>query len=175
MKRNVPKVARVGILNAAELSKQFDKLGKNAEKAVRSTVATFRKSAPTWVSQEVRKTYGIKAEEIKPKTEAGKAKGVKYAGNVFVSGKTLETVELQYRGRVLTPTHFGMLPKAPKKTYTISAKVKDGIRKPLGGRKALTKKQKKNIGRNFTRQGERHARREPTILVHTGNTKESGF
>ncbi len=162
-------VSHVGILNARELAKQFDRLEKNAEKAVNHTVKDFKSKAPGWVSWEVRQTYGIKDQEIRPKTEAGKARKVKYAGNVYASGDTLETVTLTYRGRVLTPTHFDMRPKEFDKTYyTISAEIKDGVRKKIGGRKALTKKQKQNIGRNFTKQGKRHARREPIILVHTG-------
>lgn len=164
----------VGILNAAELSKQFNKLEKNAEKAVNSTVRDFKSRAPGWVSQAIREKYNIKAQEIKPLTKAGKEKGVKSAGRIRVEGETLETVTLTYKGRVLTPIHFGLLPKAPKTTYKLTAKVKDGMRKRLGGRKALTKRQKKNIGRNFTRQGERHTRREPIILIHTGNTREGG-
>lgn len=161
-------------MNAAGLSKQFDQLEKNAEKAVNSTVRDFKSRAPRWVSQAIREKYNIKAQEIKPLTKAGKEKGIKSAGRIGAQGETLETVILTYKGRVLTPTHFGLLPKAPKATYKLTAKIKEGTRKQLGGRKALTKKQKKNIGRNFTRQGERHARQEPIILIHTGNTKEGG-
>ena len=166
------KTASIGIVNAKELEKRFNKLHTDAEKAVNSTVKDFKSRAPSWVSDAVREKYNIKAQEIKPKTASGKANKVRYAGSIFVSGDTLDSAVLEYKGRLLTPTHFSMTPKAPKDTYKLSVKIMDGQRKKLGGKRKLTKKQKLNIGRNFTHQGVRHARRDPIMLFHTGAKSE---
>lgn len=165
----------IGIKNPKELYKQMQRLPEQSEKAINATVKDFKSRAPGWVSQAVREKYNIKAQEIKPLTKSGRAKGIKTAGYIHASGEELDAVTITYKGRVLTPVRFGMSPKAPKPgAYTITAKIKDKQRKQLGGRKKLTAAQKKNIGRNFTRQGVKHARREPIMLIHTGNTKEGG-
>ncbi|MCB6992909.1 hypothetical protein LI177_05340 [bacterium 210820-DFI.6.37] len=165
----------VRIKNAEQLLKQLCSIPEQSEKAVNATVKDFKSRAPGWVSQAVREKYSIPAQEIKPLTKAGRAKGVKIAGHIGSDGDTLGTVKIVYTGRVLTPVHFGLSPKVPKEgAYTITVKIKNKKRKRLGGRKKLTAAQKKNIGRNFTKQGVRHTRKEPIMLIHTGNTKEGG-
>lgn len=150
---------------------EIEQMKKAPEKVVKRTVADFKKRAPSWVAQEVVKHYNIKKAEITPAKTEGAAKA---AGTVKVEGKTLDGVQLIYRGRVLTPTHFGMTPKAPKQSYTLKAQVKKGEKKTLGQVKKLTKKQRKNIGKNFTQQGTRNSPKSPIMLMGTGNTKVDG-
>lgn len=150
---------------------EIEQMKKAPEKVVKRTVADFKKRGPSWVAQEVVKTYNIKKSEIMPaKTESA----AKAAGTVKVEGKTLAGVQLIYRGRVLTPTHFGMTPKAPKQSYTLKVQVKKGEKKTLGQVKKLTKKQRKNIGKNLTQQGTRNSPKSPIMLMGTGNTKVDG-
>ena len=74
-------------------------------------------------------------------------------------------------------THFGMKPTEPpntRKAYTIKVKIKRGKGKTVGKNKRLTKKQKKNIGKNFRKQGKQNSAASPIMLLHTGNRQEGG-
>ena len=76
---------------------------------------------------------------------------------------------------MLTPTHFGMTPKAPGvNAYTLKASIIKGEKKTLGKVKKLTKKQRANLAKNFTRSGTRSSAKSPIMLLHTGNKQEGG-
>ena len=152
--------------------KELEKMKKAPKKVVEMTIKDFKKRAPGWVAQEVVNEYNIKKGEIKPvqsKTDK------KPAGTIRGEGKTIASARLIYRGRVLTPVHFGMTPKVIKQTYTLKAQFKKGDKITLGRVKKLTKKQRKNIGRNFTRQGTRSSQKSPIMLMNTGNKKVDGI
>ena len=86
------------------------------------------------------------------------------AGSIQITGETIEELAITYKGRLLTPVHFGMTPKAPPrgKSYTLKASVLKG--------------QKKVIGRylNIRTPGGPFSQRSHNILMGTGNTKSDG-
>lgn len=116
-----------------DLVKDINSMQAKSKKVVQRTVADFKSRGPGWVSQEVVKEYNIKKKDI---NEA--KKGVKNAGTIKVRGTKIDDLSIVYQGRLLTPTHFGMTPKArPEngKRYTVQAKIKrGGGKKPLGHR-----------------------------------------
>ena len=131
---------------------QIDEQGR---KAVKATVRDVKARAPSWIAQEVTSVYNIKKGEI---TQSGKN------SSVSVSGETIEELTITYSGRLLTPVHFGMTPKAPPrgKSYTLKAQVLKG--------------QKKVVGRylNTRTPGGPFSQRSHNILMGTGNTKSDG-
>ena len=159
-----------GIVNLKEIKKIMKKMQTAPEKVVEVTVKDFKSRAPGWVASEVAKHYNVKRSDIAP------AKYTKSPiGKVKVKGKTLDTVNLIYKGRVLTPVRFKMSPTEPTGgAYTLKATVVKGQRKTLGKVKKLTKKQKANIGKNFTQQGTRNSNKSPIMLMGTGNKKVDG-
>ena len=141
------------------LQKQLEKMQKAPRMVLTRTLSDVKKRAPGWVATEVTKVYGVKKGEIT---------GNKL-GKVTVKGGTMQTVKIKYRGRVLTPTHFGMTPKAPgPNAYTLKANIIKGQRSTLGKVKKLTKKQRKALSKNFTRSGTRNSDHSPIMLMHTG-------
>lgn len=141
------------------LQKKLEDMKKAPEKVMKRTLSDVKKRAPGWVATEVVKAYGVKKAEIN---------GQKI-GKVKVEGNSIKTVKIKYTGRVLTPTHFGMTPKAPgPNAYTLKATIARGERKTLGKVKKLTKKQRKALGKNFTRSGTRNSDHSPIMLMHTG-------
>ena len=137
---------------------QIDEQGR---KAVKATVHDVKARAPSWIAQEVTAVYNIKKSEITP---SGSGKPEKMASSIQITGETIEELAITYEGRLLTPVHFGMTPKAPPrgKSYTLKASVLKG--------------QKKVIGRylNTRTPGGPFSQRSHNILMGTGNTKSDG-
>lgn len=159
-----------GIINMKDIKGFMKQMQTAPEKVQESTVKDFKSRAPGWVATEVAKHYNIKKTDVTPakygKTAVGQAK---------VKGKKLGSVSIVYQGRVLTPVRFSMKPLAPTGgAYTLKATIVKGDRKTLGKVKKLTKKQKKNIGRNFTQQGTKSSNKSPIMLMHTGNKQAGG-
>lgn len=126
-----------------------------AQKAINRTVSDFKSRGPSWISQAVTETYGIKKAEVKDAIS-----GTRKAGKIKISRTLVDNVAIEYSGRPLTPTHFKMKPtrvpakrekdfrrvpgagvgegggdvamvKAPA-PYTVTAEVFKGKRKVLG-------------------------------------------
>ena len=145
------------------LRKQIDDMKKAPRKVISSLTAEAKKRAPGWVATEVSKVYGVKKSEITGKK----------IGSVKVQGNSIEQVKIVYQGRVLTPTHFSMSPKAPKPgggSYTLKASIIKGERTTLGKVKKLTKKQRAALAKNFTRSGTKTSDHSPVMLMPTGST-----
>lgn len=122
---------KVQFANAGEVISKLNGLKADSEKVIQSTMKDIAGRAPAWVSQEVTKVYGIKKAEIKGSATKGSA------GTVKLSGTVVDSYTLTYRGRVLTPTHFGMTPKARPdggRRYTVKASIHKGEKKVLGSR-----------------------------------------
>ncbi len=101
-----------------------------SKKVVQRTIADFKSRGPSWISQEVAKEYGIKKSDVN-ETKAG----IRGRSSVRVHGTRIDDLSIIYRGRVLTPTHFGMKPRIrPRKgPYVVTALIKRSSgRKPLG-------------------------------------------
>lgn len=144
--------------------KELNKMQTNAQKVIDRTLNDFRSRGPGWAAQEVTKEYNIKKAEVSKGGDAGKVKATAETDNLSIT----------YTGRVLTPVHFGMNPKSPRSSYTLSATVHKGQKKTWGKVKKLTKKQRQNIGRNFTHQSTSSSGNSPNMLMYTGNKKEDG-
>lgn len=158
---------KVGI-DLKQINKDLEHMKKAPKKVVERTLNDFRKRAPGWVADDVRKVYNIKKSEI---TIAKKGKA---AGSIKAVGETIGSVGIVYKGRLLTPVHFSMSPAAPKQTYTLKAQFMKGQKKTLGKVKKLTKKQRANVARNLNKQGTQSSKKSPIMLMHTGNTKVDG-
>lgn len=141
------------------LQKKLEQMQKAPKTVLKRTLSDMKTRAPGWVAAEVAKVYGVKKGEIT---------GQKL-GKVKVEGDTVQTVKIKYTGRVLTPTHFGMTPKAPgPNAYTLRASIIKDQKATLGKVKKLTKKQRKALAKNFTRSGTRSSDHSPIMLMHTG-------
>lgn len=153
------------IRNYEVLKKQIEDMKKAPQKVIDRTLSDMKTRAPAWVAAEVSKVYGVKKGEVNNGT----------LGKMKVEGNTVKTIKIKYTGRVLTPTHFGMTPKAPgQNAYTLKATIIRGERSTLGKVKKLTKKQRAALAKNFTRSGTRKSDHSPIMLMHTGNTQAGG-
>lgn len=151
------------IKNYKALRKQIKDMKKAPRQVLKSLTADAKKRAPGWVATEVSKVYGVKKSEITGKK----------IGSVKVQGGNIDQVQIVYKGRVLTPTHFSMSPKAPKPnrgSYTLKASIIKGERTTLGKVKKLTKKQRAALAKNFTRSGTQKSDHSPVMLMPTGST-----
>ena len=147
------------------LQKELNNLKKAPQTVLSRTIRDAKERAPAWVAAEVAKQYGIKKKEVGD----GKTSRLK------VEGDSVDNVKLVYTGRVLTPTHFNMTPKAPRDgAYTLKAEIIKGEKKVLGKVKKLTKKQRAQLAKNFRREGTRTSDHSPIMLMHTGNQRVDG-
>ena len=150
------------IKNYKLMKKKIDDLQKAPRQVMRNLTTEAKKRIPGWVATEVTKEYGVKKGEIT---------GQKI-GSVRAEGSGIKDVRIIYRGRLLTPTHFNMSPKAPNPGggYTLKATIVKGQRTTLGQVKKLTKKQRAALAKNFTRSGTRQSDHSPIMLMPTGST-----
>ena len=159
---------KIAMTNYQQQIKAIQSVQGRAEKVINRVMSDVRPRAPGGVASEVVTVDGIKKSEITPaKTGSGK----KSAGSIRVKGDTVQTLQIVYKGRLLTPTHFRMTPKEPRDSYTLKAMIlKREDKTVLGKKKKLTKKQRANIGRNFQRQGTQNSPNSPIMLMRTGST-----
>ncbi len=153
-----------------DLLSWIDAQGEAGQKAVSYTIKDIKSRVPAWVATEVTSVYNIKRRDVVPaKTEENRKKQAVY---VSISGNTLETVKIVYRGRTLTPIHFSMSPKMPPKgkgsrtrilksgqkmfkRYVISMEVIKGSRYKIKGKPDLQKPFiAPNMGKNRRKTGE---------------------
>ena len=140
------------------MKKKLDDKKKAPKKVMKALASDAKKRVPGWVATEVTKTYGVKKSEI----SGGDI------GKVKVQGDDIKNMKVVYTGRPLTHTHFSMSPKAPKEgggSYTLKATVIKGQRKTLGQVKKLTKKQRAELAKNFTRSGAQTSDHSPIMLM----------
>lgn len=120
-------------VNIDQVVKGLNKDKEQAKKALKRTVSDMRSRGPGWVSKAVREEYNIKAGDVKAAMHTEKGKGLSFGGEV------IDDVALVYKGRVLTPTHFGMRPtsRPAKKSYKVTAEITKGQRKVLSSKAFL--------------------------------------
>lgn len=151
----------IQIKNLRQLLKQAEEIRGASEKIIKNTVKDVKARAPGWISNEVRQEYNIKKSEVMPAKD--RATG-RRAASVGVTGDTIETMAIVYKGERLTPLHFSMTPKKPaglvdkpqaipgagiktkggaaldvamarpRKKYTVQATIKKGQKKKLRGK-----------------------------------------
>lgn len=120
------------------LLRQIRQLEDGGKKAIKNTVNDMKARAPSWVAAAVTTEYNISKKEIVPgsvkKGKNGEKVAVEQAGKVRITGETIETFQMVYEGRLLTPVHFGMTPKTPPsgKSYTLRMQVIKGQKKIIG-------------------------------------------
>ena len=148
---------RIAMSDYEKIKKQMDGLKNAPTKVMKSLTSDARKRVPGWVATEVTKVYGIKKSEITGKK----------VGSVKVVGNGFKDLKFVYAGRLLTPTHFSMSPKAPKEggSYTLKATIIKGQRSTLGQVKKLTKKQRAAMAKNFTQSGTKNSDHSPIMLM----------
>ena len=117
--------------NLQQLVADLEAIENGGKKAISNTIKDVKARAPGWIAQEVTAVYNIKKSEITP---SGSGKPKKMAGSIQITGETIEELAITYKGRLLTPVHFGMTPKAPPrgKSYTLKAQVLKGQKKVVG-------------------------------------------
>ena len=113
--------------NLKDIEKKIAAHEKAAGKALRRTVSDFKSRAPAWISAAVVEEYGIKKADVKSAISAKQK-----AGSISIGGISVDNIQIEYQGRVLTPTHFKMKPTArPQKKYKVTAVIKAGQRQQL--------------------------------------------
>lgn len=153
------------IRNYKLLKKQIENMQKAPKTVISRTLSDMKTRVPTWIAAEVSKVYGVKKAEVNNSS----------IGKMKVEGNTIKDIKIVYTGRVLTPTHFGMTPKAPgQNAYTLKASIIRGKKSTLGKVKKLTKKQRAALSKNFTRSGSKKSDHSPIMLMRTGNTQAGG-
>lgn len=121
------------IANKPELYKKLDELSSKATKrAMQDAFNRTKTFAKNEVARKVSGRYNIKAGEVKP--AGGKTGGSIKAGGSWLStrGTTVADLTLIYRGRRLTPLHFGMKVKGSNTSHTISAQIIRGHKVTIG-------------------------------------------
>lgn len=93
--------------NVIDIAKRLHKLENGGQVAIDRTVSDFTTRAPAWVSKAIREHYGVSAAAIKD----AQTKPRRGKNSIKVSGVTVESATLVYKGRTLTPVHFKMSPK----------------------------------------------------------------
>lgn len=127
----------IKVKNLEAVAQRLQKQSDLAEKAIKATANDMRNRIPGWVATEVTGTYNIKKSEVMPAKKGKDGKLTKAVGNIAARGVTVNSVQIVYQGRVLTPVHFGMKPKKltpgakGRKRKAITAEIKKGQRKAL--------------------------------------------
>ncbi len=111
----------ISVKNYSKLCQHLKDINKDSEKAISRTVSDFKSRAPGWISAAVTDEYTVKKSEVKDAL-----KGSKKIGSVKVSGVTVDNIGLEYKGRLLTPTHFKMKPTKPKSARDKSKRLVPG-------------------------------------------------
>ncbi len=156
---------QIELSNMDVLNHQINALTQSSERVLQQTLGDAKERIPGWVATEIARNYGVSKSEVANQK----------LGSMRIQGSSLRALQFLYRGRMLTHTHFKLTPTAPTGgTYTLKATIVKGQRSVLGKVKKPTKKQRKNIGKNFRRQGTQSSDHSPIMLMHTGNQREGG-
>lgn len=148
------------------VEKRIRRMRADSEIALERIMKDAKERVPGWVNQEILKVYGANKEALID----GKL------GSVRISGSTVHDLKFTYKGPRLTPAYFDMKPAAPTGgAYTLKATIIKGQRKRIGRVKKLTKKQRKNIGRNFTHQSTQNSPTSPNMLMRTKAKREDAI
>ena len=162
------------IKNHKKIVNELNKMKEAPKRALAAAEADIRKRAPGWIASGVVDRYNLEGGKRAGKTAILNGE----VGNLEIKGSLLKNdMEFHYSGRLLTPTHFGMNPTdkpKPWTPYTLKWKVLKASKGTTVKIKELRKKQKKNIGRNYTHQSTQNSPKSPWMLQYTGNKKEDG-
>ena len=149
-----------GIKDYTKVAREIMGINDKAETFMKRTMSDARKRGPGWIAQGVAEEYKVTRKAV--------ASGD--LGRLSVKGN-MKHLQLKYSGQRIDLTEFNLTPKTPKATYTLKAEVKRGEKVAINKVKKPTKKQRKNIGRNFRRQGTRNSTSSPVMLMKMGNQR----
>ena len=99
----------VNFENLGEVLAGLDGKKADVAKAVNSTCKDFKSRAPAWISKAVTQQYTIKSGEVKDSLKAKHN-----CGTTVLGGITLDDIRLEYRGKLLTFSHFKFTPREPR-------------------------------------------------------------
>lgn len=149
-----------------ELRRNGEKWAKQMEYATKD----MRRSAKTIVKRATTSVYNIKSAEVTPGSERA-------VGSCSLSGGVTD-LKMEYKGRMLTPTHFGMTPKAApfnssttgiirKKTTYTRKRTKTGRQKSYTIHATILKGKKVQIGhwRPPGSEGGKHSVKSPAMFL----------
>ncbi|MCH5315735.1 MAG: phage tail protein [Eubacterium sp.] len=125
----------INFTNHKQLKGKLQKIEKASTKALDSAIRDTVSRAPAQVTKAVTEKYNIKKSEMTAAGKQAKA-GSKKIGTVKAAGHSLHSVALVYKGRRLTPLHFGMTPKALPangRRYKLKVQIFKGKKVPLKG------------------------------------------
>lgn len=163
---------KIEIKDYKKLKKQIEQIKNAPAKGLAAAESDIRDRAPKWIAAGVADRYAISDG-----TGSGKrvSKNEVLSGNLgkleIKGGLRNRTMVLKYSGEPLTPVHFGMNPISrphPGTPYTLKWKVLRAGKGTKAKIKQLSKKQRKNIGRNFTHQSTQNSPKSPWMLQPTG-------
>ena len=160
---------QLSVPNFQELTKQIESQNASMQKAIDRTISDCKSRAPAQITKAVTAVYNIKSSEVAAAGKAAKA-GAKTVGEIKVKGVHVNTLQLVYSGRRLTPLHFSMSPKKRplnKKRYTVKATFFKGQKKTLKGKydtPVFLAPQKQGVVLPFQRMGDS---RKPVYVIHT--------
>lgn len=159
---------KVDIPGYYKTKKQLERMKTAPQRALASAEVDLKDRVPKWIAAGVADRYNLDGGKDKSKAAVSSGK----VGKLRIKGGLInDTLRFEYSGRSLTPTHFGMKPtvKPPfGSEYTLKWKVLRAGKETKAKIKKLTKKQRKNIGRNFTHQSTQNSPRSPWMLQPTG-------
>lgn len=152
----------ISVRDLQRVTRELQDTNKKAETFMARTMSDAKKRGPGWIAQGVAEEYKTTRKAV----TSGKLGKLKVKGD-------LKHLTLKYSGQRLDLTQFALTPKTPRQSYTLKAEVKRGQKMTISQVKKLTKKQRKNIGRNFTHQGTRNSPTSPVMLMQMPN--QSGY
>lgn len=149
----------VTLENSRDVQRQLRNIQNAPANAIQKVTTEAEKRVPAWIAKEVTQTYNIKKAEVSP--------------SAVIKGQGNCGIEFLYKGRVLTPVHFGLTPKRPSKkgSYTLKMQVYKGQKKTLG---VVKKNRKQDFAANLKRAGGHNSPKSPIMLLSTGNRQEGG-
>ena len=160
---------QLSVPNFQELTKQIESQNASMQKAIDRTISDCKSRAPAQITKAVTAVYNIKSSEVAAAGKAAKA-GAKTVSEIKVRGVHVNTLQLVYSGRRLTPLHFSMSPKKRplnKRRYTVKATFFKGQKKTLKGKydtPVFLAPQKQGVVLPFQRMGDS---RKPVYVIHT--------
>lgn len=106
------KSINISLKEGMKIYKRLKKITSNSEKAVSRSISDAATRTPAQVKKGIHSIYNVDAKAI---DSAGPK--VMRSASPSKQGKLIDGITLLYKGRRLTPVHFGMTPKTQKKSY----------------------------------------------------------
>ena len=151
-----------GIKDIQKLTREIMGYNDKAETFLKRTMSDAKKRAPSWIAQGVAKEYNASSAKVKS------------FGRLKVKGD-LQHLQFKYSGAALDVMDFPHTPKELKpgyRSYTLTSTVKRGKKKEISKVKRPTKAQyRKNIAKNFRREGTRNSPSSPVMLMRMSNQR----